>query len=582
MLAMEGWTVPFDVTLERGVPARMRDGATLYADVYRPKAEGPFPVVLMRLPYDKTSAESTTYAHPSWYARHGFVVVIQDCRGRYRSEGEWTPFLNEARDGFDTVQWAAGLPGTNGKVGMYGASYPGATQMLAAVESPSGLACICPAITASDYYEGWTYEGGALHLAFTANWSMQLATDTASRAGKEEVERQLWDAVADSHRWYSYLPLNELPPHRDAGVAPYWFDWLKHSTYDDYWKACSPKQRYAGVRVPALHIGGWYDIFLDGTLENFERIPLEGGDEAARSGQRMLIGPWFHHPWGSQVGEVDFGPNAASRIVDDTQVRFYNWHMKGEDDGISKEPPVKLFVMGENVWRDEQEWPLKRAVNTPYYFHSEGFANSLSGDGLLSREAPADEPHDTYVYDPRMPAESLGGHSCCFEPLTPQGAYDQRPVEVWKHTLCYTSEELKAPLEVTGRVSVTLWAATSAVDTDWVARLVDVYPDGRAINLTEGIIRARFRESLESPSLLEREKVYQYTINLRGTSNVFLPGHRIRVDITSSAFPHWDRNPNSGAATGTASFSDIEAATQAVFHDGGRPSHITLPVVPRA
>ncbi len=571
----------YDVTLERGVGARMRDGTTLYSDIYRPKGDGPFPVVLMRLPYDKTNAESYTYAHPSWYARQGFVVVIQDCRGRWRSEGEWTPFMNEALDGYDTVQWVSQLPGTNGKVGMFGASYPGATQMLAAVEAPSGLTCICPAITASNYYEGWTYEGGALHLAFTENWSMGLAADTARRAGAPDIERMLNKSARDSHDWYWYLPLKQFQPHREGGMAPYFFDWITHSSYDDYWKACAPERRHDKVRVPALHIGGWYDIFLDGTLANYEGISANGDGELARNGQRMLIAPWYHHPWGPQVGEINFGPSAASRIVDETQIRFYNWHMKGQDDGISQEPPVKLFVMGENVWRDEAAWPLKRAVTTPYYLHSAGFANSLSGDGTLSPIPPTEEPPDTYVYDPRGPSASLGGHSCCVEAFTPQGAYDQRPTETWKDTLCYTSEPMTAPLEVTGRVSVTLWAATSAVDTDWVARLVDVYPDGRAINLTEGIIRARFRNGTETPELLERDSIHRYTINLRGTSNVFLPGHRIRVDVVSASFPHWDRNPNTGHPLGTDTISDVETATQTVFHDGGRPSHITLPVIPR-
>jgi putative CocE/NonD family hydrolase len=570
----------YAVSLESNVPMRTRDGTVLYSDIYRPKGDGPFPVVLMRIPYEKEQAESATYAHPSWYAAHGYVLVIQDCRGRWRSEGEWNPFFNEASDGHDAVQWAAALPGTTGKVGMYGASYVGATQMLASTRAPSGLGCICPAITSSEYYEGWTYEGGALHLAFTENWSMFLSTDTARRAGVPEVNRRLALAAAQSHEWYQYLPLKQFPPHAASGLGKYFFDWLEHQSYDDYWQTVSIERHYPRINVPGLHIGGWYDIFLHGTLRNYAGITAQGAG-AARGGQRMLIAPWFHHPWSPQTGEVNFGPTAGSRIVDETQIRFYNWILKGQDDGISQEPPVKLFVMGENVWRGEQEWPLKRAVNTPYYFHSDGFANALTGDGTLSAQAPGEEPHDVYTYDPRSPSVSRGGHSCCFESLTPQGAYDQRPVETWKDTLCYTSEPLAAPLEVTGPVSVTLWAASSALDTDWVARLVDVYPDGRAINLTEGILRARFRDGLDRPSLLERDTIYQYSINLRGTSNVFLPGHRIRVDIASSSFPHWDRNPNTGQALGDATLSDVVTATQTVFHDGGRPSHITLPVVPR-
>jgi putative CocE/NonD family hydrolase len=572
----------YDVVLERNVPSRMRDGVTLYADVYRPKGEGPFPVVLMRLPYDKAGALTPgDYAHPSWYARHGFIVVIQDTRGRWRSEGDWSPFFNETSDGYDTVQWSAALPGSNGRVGMYGASYVGATQHLAAIAAPPGLGCVCPAVTSSSYYEGWTYEGGAFHLAFVENWSIFLATDTARRAGRPDLEQALTAHEAHSADWYLHLPLKSFPPLRESQLAPYFFDWLDHPTYDEYWKAVSPEQHWNQVRVPGLHIGAWYDIFLDGTLKNFGGISANGGSELAQAGQRLLIGPWYHWPWQPQVGEVNFGPQAASRIVDETQVRFYNWRLRGEDDGISMEPPVKIFVMGENVWRDEHEWPLERTVPTPYYFHSDGFANSLTGDGTLSAELPQHEPYDTYVYDPRAPSVSRGGHSCCFESLTPQGAYDQRPVEQWKDVLCFTSEPVTATLEVTGPVSVNLWAATSAVDTDWIARLVDVYPDGRAINLTAGILRARYRESLEFPKLIERDTVYEYHINLRATSNAFLPGHRLRVDIQSSSYPHWDRNPNTGQAFGESTISDVETATQTVFHDAARPSHVTLPVVPR-
>ncbi len=571
----------YDITLERDVPMRMRDDVVLYSDIYRPRGDGPFPVILMRLPYDKTAAETSPYAHPSWYARHGYIVVIQDCRGRWKSEGEWYPFFNEGPDGYDTVQQMAQLPGSNGKVGMYGASYPGATQLFAATEQAPGLTCICPAIPPTDFYQACFYEGGALHLALAANWSMFVATDSARRVGRADIHQQLGNAGRNSHDWYWHLPLNEFPPLLDSDLAPFWFDWLQHSRDDEYWQTINLMRRLDKVQVPALHIGGWYDIFVDTTLKSYAKIASEGDGEAARNGQRLIVGPWYHHPWSPQVGEVNFGPSASSQIVDDTQVRFYDQHLKGVDDGIGQEPPVMLFVMGENRWRDEQEWPLKRAVATPYYFHSAGNANSMFGDGTLAPVPPQEEPYDVYVYDPRSPSISRGGHSCCFESLVPQGAYDQRPVEVWKDTLCYTSEPLDAPLEVTGHVTVALWAATSAVDTDWVAKLVDVYPDGRAINLTEGILRARFRGGFAQEQLLERDEIYQYEINLRATSNVFLPGHRIRVDVSSSSFPHWDRNPNSGQPMGTATVLDVQTATQTVFHDRARPSHIVLPVVPR-
>jgi putative CocE/NonD family hydrolase len=561
----------------------MRDGTLLYADIYRPVGVEPLPVLLQRLPYGKTSAHSIHYAHPSWYARHGYVVIVQDTRGRWSSEGEWYPFFNEAPDGIDTIEWARSLPGTTGQVAMYGASYGGATQLLAAATAPRALRAICPAFASSDFYQGWTFEGGALHLAFVVAWALNLAGDTARRRRDEDLLRRITDAysIRGIFAQQAYLPLKEQPFFRASGVLPYYFDWLDHPTYDDYWKQIAIAPQHAQFITAGLHIGGWYDIFLEGTLANYCGIQKDASSWA-RANQRLIIGPWMHLPWGPIVGEVDFGNQAASRIIDDTQVRLFDWWLKGIDEGISSDLPVKIFVMGENRWRDEASWPLERVVDTRYFFHSEGFANSFLGDGMLSPVSPIQETPDTFVYDPASPSPSRGGHSCCRENLAPQGCYDQRPIERFKDVLCYTSEPLSAPLEVTGPILVILWAATTGVDTDWVAKLVDVHPDGRAMNLTEGILRASFRSSMESPTLLERGQVYEYSINLRATSNVFLTGHRIRVDISSSSFPHWDRNPNTGASLGTASLLQLEIATQTVLHDTIHPSHIVLPVVPRS
>jgi hypothetical protein len=570
----------YSVVLERNLPARMRDGVVLRADVWRPKARGPFPVLLMRTPYENNPGGLKHYAHPSWYASHGYVVVSQDCRGRSRSGGEFTPFVNEVADGADTLEWVATLPGTTGKVGMYGASYPGSTQLQAAIGNPTGVTCICPAITNDGFFDGWIYEGGALHLAFASYWSMLLASDTARRRGRLDVMQAIERAKAEPGRWYTYMPLREFPPLRNSGATPYFFDWLSHPTHDEYWKATSIAALHHRIRVPGLHIGSWYDIFLGGTLRNYAGINTLGG-AGARGHQRVLIAPWAHQPISRLAGDVDFGESAVSRVVDDLQLRFFDWLLRGEDDGISSEKPVRVFVMGENAWRDEAEWPLARAVYKHFYFHSDGRAQTFSGDGTLSTMPPAAERYDTYVYDPRSPSASRGGHSCCWEKYTPMGPFDQRPAERWTDTLCYTSEPLTDAVEVTGPVSVTLWATTDAVDTDWVARLIDVHPDGTAINLTEGIIRASFRDGLEERRLLERDRVYKYRIDLRSTSNVFGPGHRIRVDVASSSFPHWDRNPNTGQPPFEATLADLQIATQTVFHDRARPSHITLPLIPR-
>ena len=569
-----------DVSVERDVEARMRDGTILRADIWHPHGDGPFPVVLQRMPYEKEYALADTYAHPRWYASHGYVVVMQDCRGRYRSDGEWDPFVHEVEDGADTLAWVRSLPGTTGRVGMYGASYPGATQLQAAIGSGEDFGCICPAITSDGFYDGWTYEGGALSLSFASYWAMTLVPDTARRKNRLDVQKAVADAMANPGPHFATWPLRDFAPLRASGLAPYFFDWLRHETFDDYWRARAIFPHYGRIRVPGLHIGGWYDIFLGGTLRNFAGVSATGG-EGARGRQRLLIGPWYHFPWSRYTGGCDFGDAAKRSVVDAEQLRFYDWVLKGIDDGISSEPPVKIFVMGENRWRSEEEWPLRRAVESAWYLHSEGRANTLSGDGWLSEAPATDEPPDTCVHMPRGPLPSRGGHACCWEDFTPMGPSDQRPAERLAGVLCYTSEPLAEPLEVTGPVSVTLFAATDQVDADWVARLIDVHPDGRAINLTEGILRASFREGLDRRVLLERDRIYEYRIDLRATSNVFLPGHRLRVDIASSSFPHWDANPGTGQPLGEATWADLRTATQTVFHDAARPSHITLPVVPR-
>lgn len=567
------------VKLEEQVPATMRDGTVLYSDIYRPEGEGPWPVILMRSPYEKMQGEHNfgTYVHPSWYARHGYMVVSQDTRGRYASEGDFYTFRDEEDDGYDTVEWAAGLPGSNGQVGMYGFSYVGATQMLAAVQQPPSLSCICPAITASDYYEGWAYRGGAFSLAFNASWATFLSIDTAQRRGDSEAMYRMWAAFANITALYPSLPLSDFP--NLEGIAPYFFDWVEHESYDDYWKQWSIEPRYERINVPALHVAGWYDIFLQGTLKNYVELRKNAATEAAREGQRLIIGPWWHMPWSSRAGAMDFGPAARSRI-DEEQIRWFDYWLKGDDNGYLDEPPVRVFIMGANRWRAENEWPLTRAQYTRFYLHSGGRANSMDGDGRLDTQSPFDEPPDVYTYDPRNPVPSQGGRSCCYYPIAPMGPADRRAAEMRPDVLVYTTEPLDRDVEVTGPVTATLYAASSARDTDFVVKLIDVHPDGRAINVAEGLIRARYRDSFERAELLEPNEVYEYTIDLIATSNLFKAGHRIQVEVTSSDFPQFDRNPNTGQRLGEYNYADFTTAIQSIFHDRGRPSHITLPIIP--
>jgi uncharacterized protein len=563
-----------EVTVQRNLPCRMRDGVTLYADVYRPAGRGPFPVILMRLPYDKTQAETINYSHPSWYAQHGYMVVVQDIRGYWASEGEFTPFLNEAEDGYDTIEWAAHLPGANGRVGMYGFSYAGATQLMPATLRPPSLVTVCPALTAAQYYEGWTYNQGALALAFTMSWAVNLAGMEARRARDDEAMASLQAAYAGSQGWNWYLPLSEFPP-LTGKYGGYFFDWLAHPTYDDYWRRWSIDEDYSRLTVPALHIAGWYDIFLAGSVKNFLGMRAGAGSDAARAGQKLVVGPWTHMPWApASVTHEGCGPG----IVDDFQLRWFDQFLKGEESGVL-DAPVTLFVMGAETWRDYPDWPPPGSEPLRWFFHSKGRANSRFGDGTLSLDPPAEEPPDLFTADPMAPAASIGGHSCCLNFVAPMGPADQRAAEEFNSVLVYTSEPLGEPLELIGDVTVTLYAATSARDTDWTARFCEVHPDGRSINLQEGIVRARYRESLIEPSLLEPDRVYRYDISLGPVGVRIAAGNRLRVTISSSDFPQWDRNLNTGDDLFTEPPSAAVVATQTVLHNADHASHLTVNTV---
>ena len=568
-----------DVLVQRDVPAAMRDGTVLRADVYRPQAPGDYPVLLQRTPYDKTVAQQIVYQHPAWYARRGYVVVVQDPRGRFTSDGEFRPYVDEAADTADTIRWAASLAGANGKVATYGFSYPGASQLLGAAEQPPELACIAPGFTGNDFYDGWTYVGGAFSLAFIVSWvEPLLALPEALKSGNLDGAIALASRANDFPDLYWTQPLGSFPLLREAGVAPYFFDWLEDDTRDDYWKAISIRERYDRIVVPALHYGGWYDTFVEGTLENYRALAERAGDDPARL-QRLLIGPWLHIPWAPINGVRNFGDEARNAL-DEIQLEWFDYWLKGTGDVLDR-PPVRLFVMGENRWRDYDGWPPPNARVEEWHLRSSGRATSLSGDGALIREGPGDEPPDVFVYNPGWPVPSAGGRSCCLADLTPMGPFEQSYVEIRNDVLVYSSAPLERELEVTGTVELILYAATDTVDTDWTAKLVDVDEQGHAINLCDGIVRARYRESLENPTPIEPGRVYEYRIRVGSTATLFRQGHRIRLEVSSSNFPMFDINPNNGQRSGDATLLQAKVATQAVFHDGGRPSRLLLPVVPR-
>jgi putative CocE/NonD family hydrolase len=567
------------VTVERDVPGRMRDGTVLRADVYRPETPGEYPVLVQRTPYDKTVAQQIVYQHPAWYARHGYVVVVQDPRGRFTSDGEFRPYADEATDTADTIAWAAGLPGATGQVATYGFSYPGANQLLGAAEQPPALACIAPGFTGNDFYDGWTYVGGAFSLAFIVSWvEPLLALPDALKGGNLEGAIALASRATDFPGLYWTQPLRDFPLFKEAGVAPYFFEWLEHDTRDEYWQAISVRERYDRIIAPALHYGGWYDTFVEGTLENYRALAERAGDDPARA-QRLLVGPWLHIPWAPLSGVRHFGEEAKN-LIDELQLEWFEYWLKGEGDVLGW-PPVRLFVMGENRWRDYDAWPPPNATVEEWYLRSSGRATSLSGDGALSRDTPGEEPPDVFVHNPGWPVPSLGGRSCCLAELTPMGPFEQSYVETRNDVLVYSTPPLERDVEVTGTVELVLYAATDAVDTDWTAKLVDVDEQGHAINLCDGIVRARYRESLEHPTRIEPNRVLEYRLRVGSTANLFRQGHRIRLEVSSSNFPMFDINPGNGQRSGEATLLQARVATQAVFHDANRPSRLLLPVVPR-
>ncbi len=567
--------------IDKNLRVAMRDGVELATDVYRPAGDGPFPVVMLRLPYNKEQPLLLFLSGDVLrIAQAGYAVVVQDCRGTFQSQGDFNPYFQEAEDGADAIAWAAAQPWSSGAVGTMGASYYGATQWLAATRSPPALKAMAPFITTDQYYDKWTYQGGAFQLGFIVQWATGTFAvgEAVRRLGRGEADAatlggaiQAADAVADR---YYHLPLAELPELAD--LAPYFADWIAHPDYDDYWRAIAPCEHYDAITAPALNFGGWYDLFLGGTLANYTAMK-------GRTAQKLVIGPWVHGYNGGVYAERNFGMLAHDAVADVTaeQIRWFDHFLKREDNGVPADKPVKLFVMGVDVWREEDDWPLPDTEWREYYLHSDGRA--AGAGGTLSVAKPDREPADAYLYDPRDPVPTVGGAT--FLPglfvAANAGPRDQRAVESRADVLCYTSAVLEEDLEVTGPVSLVLYVRSSARDTDFTGKLVDVHPDGRAMILTDGILRARYRGGFDRPESLTPGTVYRLEIDLVATANVFRAGHRIRLEVSSSNFPRFDRNTNTGGVIATETADDFIVATNEVLHDAAHPSHLLLPVIAR-
>ena len=553
----------YAVEMRLDVKVRMRDGVNLSADIYLPKAAGPFPVVLIRTPYNNNLEPMIEKARS--LANAGYACVLQDVRGRWDSEGEFYPFQDEAVDGFDTQEWIGRQAWSSGKIGMSGASYLGAVQWMSAPLGSEYLTCLAPRVMCNDYFNELIYPGGAFHLNVAATWGMRTRARTA-----QTIAFHNWTEAFHS------LPLTELATLAGDDVG-FWRDWVEHSTDDEYWARFNVRNRFHEIGVPALEMSGWFDLYSQHAFTNFNDLRSRGKTPETRHG-KLIVGPWPHHLSGCTcTGDVDFG---ADSMVDleALELRWFDHWLKGEENGILEEPPIRLFIMGINEWRDEHEWPLARTDWQKWHLHSGGAANTAVGDGQLTTDVPSDEPADEFDYDPHYPAQTVGGNNCCSPHIVPWGPYDQRPVEMRNDVLCYTGPVFQNDVEVTGPIQMTLYAASDAPDTDWTVKLVDVSPSGYAMNLCDGIIRARYRDSRSDPTPIEPGTTYEYTIDVGATGNVFRKGHRIRVEISSSNFPRFDRNPNTGHPIGQD--AEMRTAHQTVHHSRACPSHILLPVIP--
>lgn len=536
----------------------MRDGVRLSTNVYLPDAGGPFPVLLVRTPYNKGTLLIASYRV---FLDRGFAVVVQDVRGRYASGGTFGALAQELTDGDDTLNWIAKQRWSTGRIGMLGGSYVGMVQWRAALAGNPHLQAIFPAVSGSDEYRDRFYSrGGALKPGHRLLW----LADNFRAPGYQRLP--FFDFV-------NHLPLRTADRVAAGRTLDIWQQALNHPAYDAFWRSRSILERISAVRIPAFIVSGWYDNYVEGDLDAFVALRRQSRTH------RILIGPWGHSMTEPFPSGITFGGKSSAPIRNIQLAWFDHWLRAPQPAPDFPQAPVRIFVMGANEWRDEQEWPLARTRLTPLYLASRLTARSLQGDGLLLSQ-PAQSDADTFTYNPRHPVPTVGGAICCNAGVFLPGPMDQRRVETRDDVLIYTSPPLKQDMEVTGEIHVVLYVSSSAPDTDFTAKLVDVSPDGFARNVCDGILRLRYREGLHKLKLAKPGERYQIDIPAGVTSNVFRSGHRIRLEVSSSNFPRFDRNPNT--AEPIAEEKELHVANQTVFHGKATPSHILLPVIPSA
>lgn len=543
-------------TRQYNVAVPTRDGVRLDTDIFLPEGTEPVPTIVGRTPYNKNMARLPKMA-ALWNAR-GYGFVSQDVRGRGDSDGEFTPYVNEGPDGYDTVEWIAEQPWSNGQVILMGASYGARAGWLTALERPPHLKAFVASVSPSDPF-----------VEFPNGTSPMMVSWYRLVQGRMMQE-------ANSIDWmkvYDHLPLATMD--EAAGFeSPQWKEALQFPSTEERSGRMSYQKRFSDIDIPVLHISGWYDDEQIGTPLNYRGMTEHGASETTRERQRLLMGPWGHAVnASSKLGEVDFGPSAVINL-DGYQSSWLDWVLG--DGSAEAPPPVRIFVMGENTWRDESEWPLARTQFTDYFLHSGGAANSRIGDGRLDTTAPdGEEPADTYTYDPMRPVPFLTA------PRSSQlgGPDDYSAVELRGDVLCYTTEPFEDDVELTGPLKLVLFASSSAVDTDFTAKLIDVHPNGFCQRLTDSMVRGRYREGHDEARLMEPGTVYEFTIDLWNISKLFPKGHRIRLEVSSSAFPKYDRNLNTGEPIDTG--TRMEQAENRIWHDADHPSRLVLPVIPR-
>ena len=544
-----------EIVQRLNVRVPMQDGVRLAANIFLPAGAGRFPTILVRTPYNKGDDLLPGFR---LFLEHGYAMVVEDARGRYASEGAFDPLAQEPKDGNDTLNWIASQPWSDGKIGMLGGSYLGIVQWKVALLNNPHLKAIAPVVSGSDDYRDRYYStGGALQLGHHLLWMSE---------NLRAPEYQL----PDFSSYVRTLPVRRADLAATGRRNGIFQKALDHPAYDGFWRAISTREHIDRIHVPVFSVGGWYDCFVESDLAAFSAL------RRSSSVHRIVIGPWPHN-MSLKFTHVDFGSD-SSIPVRRMQLEWFDQWLKSKDTPIMSGPPARIFVMGVNRWRDEQEWPPVRARKTPFYFAGERPANTLDGGGLLDARAPRRSPPDHFQFDPVNPVPTTGGATCCNPRVFSWGPADQRPVERRPDVLVFSTPPVREDLEVIGPVRVVLYASTSAPDTDFTAKLVDVFPDGEARNLTDGILRIRYRDSLATPHLATPGQIYELNIDAGVTSNVFLKGHRVRLEISSSNFPRFDRNPNTGRPV--ADETVLHKASQTIYHDRLHPSRVILPVIP--